>query len=195
MRLRLALRGYSFKYTIYEWASQNWTQVFLDNRYTLQSEAQIYDSDTVVHKSPGSSGTDELVHTDKFLYPLILKPIMVLDGTIFGNLRYLIYITTGTGSFTFTKIEIKLKSVDSSNNETDLTDVFTINCNWAATTTQTTKDYPFFLSIHNKKVATNERLILETKLYATWNLTDIGAYIDRWCDKNTDHHSIEIPIV
>lgn len=198
MRSKVKLTGCEYREHFYNWGGVDWYTLFYDPRYTIASTVWTRDGLNIIHGADSSgSGT----YTDKFLYPLVLKPKMVLDGTIFGNRRYAIKIYHNSAVDPYymrlDKIEIQLKALNYDTTERNLTDLVTVNTNWEVSdTSSTSAAFPFFMSINNEKITTNERLLLETKIYCSWVIgMNDDVYIARRTHKNTEDVMINIPLI
>ena len=170
--------------------------VLFDNRFSLQSGKTITEQE-LIHTVTSSEGST-LWETAKYIYPLITKPITVLDGTIFGQSEYRLY-NTGAGKWLkLEKLEVMLKAIDSNANERQLIDLYTAdNINWqTAGGGDETGNVNFFMHINNQKITVNERLLLEMSVYGSGYAEGIHpSYVYRNAYANTDDQNINIPIV
>ena len=198
MRLRKRLQGFKFGYTVYSFGGTDWTLILIDNSITLNSYTEYTYKETI--SSPGSGANNEAVLiTDKFLFPHIIKPVAIVDGTLFGQLKYGMYINQcyADKNIKLTKIEVTLKKIDSDGNETDLASTHTVNANWNETecVEEHIASFLFFFHITDKKIQSDERLLLEVKPYGESVLGAGGGHYYRYALKNSDDQSIDIPIV
>lgn len=209
MRLKLNLRGMALKYDSYTWGGIDWGEpaavgnninylTAMDDRISFLSDTHCYASR--YQRQLQEPQAETVLWTDKYIYPLFLKPIMVLDGTVFGQLRYgLAIVPEGTGTITLTKMEITLKKIDSSGNETDLASTHTISPAWAHTTTTITyASFPFFFHVEDQKVnMQTNRLLFEVKPYGSTTL-DSGGMVGNFYRAtaiNTNEQSMILPVV
>lgn len=194
-------------YNTYTWGGHNWGKpaasgnnisylAAMDDRISLLSDLHHY-ANKQQRVITGASG-ETLLWTDKYIYPLFMKPIMVLDGTIFGQLRYGLKRQSGSGTLSLSKIEITLKKIDNNGNETNLANTHTLSSiGWETDSISAIyKSFLFFFHVENQelKMLTN-RIMFEVKPYGTVSGGDTVAHFFRSSNINTNEQSMIIPVV
>ena len=199
MRLRLKLRGLRLLDPTYTWAGEGRTCIFVEDSITLLSS--LHYREYIHHTSGSIPGTETLILTDEIIFPNIVKPIAIIDGTVRGQLKYKYYIdpdiSTPSGKLWITKIVITLFKVDSDNNETEITS-YTVQIDvYTEATTEQELAFLYFFHVNNEKLLSTERLMMKFALYGKHTdktNTPYGHYYSM-ATINTDERSIDIPIV
>lgn len=209
MRLKIDLRGLTLQYDAYTFGGIDWgfgqdlvnymnNLIMFDARLTLNADAAI-NKEILVRVLTGVEA-EQLLWTDKFIYPFFIKPMIIVDGVILGQLRYgMEVLELGGTSMELTYINIFLKKIDTNGNETTL-GTTTIRPNrliWTSQICIQYTTYPFFFYVSNKEIdMTKERILLVTEIYGRSNLAggQDGRFL-RMCDVNTTEQNVIIPIV
>jgi len=183
-------------------ASHN--KILFDTGFSLDS---IYTTDVIEKRVYwGSLGTSEtLITTERFIYPLILKPIAVIDGTVRGSTKIGLRMTLGNddGSVWLTKLIVSLIKIDQNANETVLGTVTQDFKTVAAPSTIGTDSsenvwhaFPYFFDVKNEKLDYNDRLILEIKPYGlVLDLTTDNVRFYFAAEVDEDNQYVDVPIV
>lgn len=213
MRMRLKLRGiYLYNdldglhraRTMFTFGGTNYYKILFDSGFSLDAT---YTTSKEKYEIVEFTETAEaLITTERFIYPLIVKHELIVDGTVKGSTKIALHVF-GAGDLAvwITKNIISLLKVDQDANETVLgtvTQDYTIGAAPApsivghVTATPLYTAFPFFFDVHNKKVTQNERLIFEIKPYGLVTNPDTQeGRFDFAAAVDEDNQYIDIPIV
>lgn len=224
MRLRLKLRGVSLynntdvggasvtdKREIFSFGGLDWHTLLFDPNFPLD---ETYATEQTKHGMDDlASHSETLLEglpgcTWKYLYPNVIKPIMIIDGTVRGAVKFGFEIlgTTGSWEAWTTKLEIFLKEIDSDGNEiiigSTTQDYKPGFLGWVSilgTESSVEKIFslPFFFDVNNYKLIGTSRLEYIINLYGQMTnnlLTEWGRW-HLYDAVNTDNTFIDIPIV
>lgn len=185
IRRRLQLHPLYFKYNIYNFGGNDYAKALMD--FTLDSSDTYYYTYT---ENTSTAVSEELIREDIYIYPLHIKAVAILDGTIKGRIKYAI----GWGA-KITKFIIKISKINSDGDETTLKE-HTQDIN----VTETTADYvnysfPYFFNIENKEIKSDERILLSVKVYGYDTNGGTCAYFKKIYAIGTDNQLIDIPVV
>lgn len=217
MRMRLKLRGIyicnevnvdggqlTFNRPIFTFAEADYYKILFDAGFSLDATHTTDQTENWVG-GEFEEITESLITTERFIYPLVIKPIAVIDGTVKGSTKIGLKSFGAACEAWLTKMIVSLIKIDSDANETVLGTVTqdfkpgfgdwpskigneTVTIIWVA--------FPYFFDVRNKKIDYDDRLVLEIKPYGI--ITNLGAdhgryYFDAAVDE--DNQYIDIPIV
>lgn len=216
MRMRLKLRGIVLRDSstslgsiiiapryIFNFANVDYYKILFDTGFSLDA-AYTTDDEEIWVGGEFTAATETLITTERFIYPLILKPIAVIDGTVKGSTKIGLkkFTDTDDGYVILSKLIVSLIKIDQDANETVLgtvTQTFFIDPVWTINTDSTTivwHAFPYFFDVKNEKINFNDRLILEIKPYGfTINLTEDHARFYMAAAVEADNQYIDVPIV
>lgn len=219
MRMRLKLRGIHLRDSttilgdtaidlryIYNFADASYNMILFDTGFSLDA-AYTTDEEEIFIGGNFTETSETLILTLRYIYPLILKPIAVIDGTVKGSTKIGLRMYGGDddGYVFLTKIIVSLLKIDQNANETVLGTVtqdfkpgFGAWISTIGTDSSTTvwHAFPFFFDVKNEKIDYNDRLILEIKPYGiTGGLTTDHARFYIAAAVEADNQYIDVPIV
>lgn len=217
MRMRLKLRGIhlidtsnidvlfigTFARNIYYFADASYNTILFDTGFSLDA-MHTTDDEEVWIGGNFTATSETLIATLRYIYPLILKPIAVIDGTVKGSTKIgLRMFTAGDDGYVWlTKLTVSLLKIDQNANETVLgtvTQDFEVVPDWyigASGSTIVWHAFPFFFDVKNEKIDYNDRLILEIKPYGkTVDITTDHARFYVAAAVEADNQYVDVPIV
>ena len=207
MRLRLKYKGMEFKHPYYFWAGEEWCEVLLDSDLSIGGLPYIF-------SDPGiflgySYKKESLLCTERFLFPLGKKSIMVLDGAIYGSVRFRLSYTEEFGdcynddTIYISKLGLLLKTITAEGIEKKIAEgeahSYIILRPAAHTYSKKfTVDVPYSFNVKTKKVHYGERLLLEMRIYGGLGGDETAScrrLLEFMFSATSDYFYIDIPVV
>lgn len=190
---------------IFTFAGTDYYKILFDSGFSLDATYTTNEIEIWVGGNFAET-SESLITTERFIFPLIYKPLAIIDGTVRGSSKIGFESYGGVCEVWLTKIIFSLIKIDSDANETVLGTVTqefpdesvlelpsTIGND---TTTIVWHAFPYFFDVKNQKIDYNGRLILEIKPYGI--ITNLGADHGRFyfaAAVDADNQYIDIPMV
>ncbi|GAI21836.1 unnamed protein product [marine sediment metagenome] len=191
-RLKISMKGLdaAANFVPYTFGGLNWQRFLYD--YTLDADNTPYTQEILVGTT--TSVTQVNIGNKKFIYPLPIKHVTVIDGVMRGFVKIKFKTDNASYKAYLEKIAIAVKAVDSDGTERTIeTHSISVSLDTISTTGET-KSIPFFFDIENQELQYNERIVIQITLYGKVASGGTGTYYLN-CEINKEDLLVIVPIV
>lgn len=191
-RFRISVKGLdaSANFVPYTFGGSNWQYFLYD--YTLDADNTPYTQEILVGTT--TSVTQVNIGNKKFIYPLPIKHVTVIDGVIRGFVKVKFKTDNASYKAYLEKIAITVIAIDTDGSERTIKrHAISVSLDTISITGDT-KSIPFFFDIANEELQYNERIIIQITLYGKVASGGTGTYYLN-CEINKEDLLVIIPIV